>query len=287
MWEAGRLEEEPCDLSLTRATEPSEKTQDREPTSERPTISEYSYGNDQSINPLGQIFRDKTFQTTFHVSQPLPTSLQEYFERQASKAFGGCSWIPDNDIHRLWVVYSYYIWNIKKIALPRNVKIFINEVTALATVWQHAIPLPVLGVYVILKKCGILCAGTAEDSFKIRDSFLHMLEAWGYKKSSSGNGVPSLDDAISAVESNVDPERVLELTLLKQLTDLLRSGDTDQILSRFSPILNFVKLLEMILTNYSEAWITTSPATLGYSALVLNDISWRTPILFRGIAGKF
>ncbi len=277
LWEAGLLERDVCEVPQTLATESSQNTEDDGPIIGTSVIAEYPYANAQSINPLCQIFRDKSFQTTFHVSQPLPTALEEFFQEQAAKAFGDCSWIPSKDRHHLWVVYSYYIWNLKKLAIPRDLKIFMNEVAALAAVWQGSIPLPLLGVHVLLKKCVTLPAGTAEGAFKIRDSFLYMLEAWEDSTRPSQNSVPSLDEVIRAVELNVDPESVREFTLLKELADWLRSGDTDHILSRFCNRPNFSKLMETILINYSEAWVTASPATLGYAALVLNEICQEQP----------
>ena len=276
-WEAGRLQQELCDVPSTSGEEASEGTEDLTPNSKRSDISEYSYGSDQSINPLGQIFRDKTFQTTFHVSQPLPTALQDFFEQQSANAFGRCTWMDKEDIHRLWMVYSYYLWNLRKVAIPRDVKIFINEVVALVTVWQDTIRLPVLGVYVLLKKCGTSSAGTPKGVSKIHDSLLHMLQAWRSDAEPSQNSVPPLDEVIRAVQLNADPGRVQELSILKALADLLQTGDIDDILSRFRDAPTFVKVMETTLINFSEAWTTASPVTLGYAALVLKDVSAEQP----------
>ena len=147
-------------------------------------------------------------------------------------------------------------------ATPRDVKIFINQVVALASVWREAIPLVLLGVHVILKKCEMLSERTATEGSETRDSFLQMLEAWVPKKRTSQESYPSLEEFLLAVELNVDPKRALEIHRFKDFADLLSSGNTDQLLARFHGSANLAHIMERILVNYSEAWAMTSPNTL-------------------------
>ncbi len=99
--------------------------------------------NEGQPAPIGQAFRDKTFQVEFRVPPLVLSNWREYLMAQLRKA------MPDHPEEDFDIVFRIHrSQNAKKgTVTPRDVKVFVNKLGSLHRQWQHQFPLGVQAAY--------------------------------------------------------------------------------------------------------------------------------------------
>lgn len=101
---------------------------------------------------LSRSFRNKIFQVIFYAPVPTLTDWENYLLGCLSRAFGEKAKALTSDFHRLYRLYAMCVADDNHRTTPRELLLFVNELGALYLQWGNAIPIPVLGYYVLLRR---------------------------------------------------------------------------------------------------------------------------------------
>jgi hypothetical protein len=169
-----------------------------------------------AMTDLSGSFLEKTFQIVFHLSPPVMTQLQVYFEEQMHKAF------DDGEVKdHLESVYRIHNLLGPATPSPRQVKSFLNRLRAQTLLWvgkeEECVAIPFLAVHVL--KVDVLVENSGA---LIREDFLsadviNILEQCA----------PGKDwrQQIAAAHFNVKPDDALQVLLYDRLVAALQTGD--------------------------------------------------------------
>lgn len=119
------------------------------------------FHDDEAIT-LTQSFVDKNFQVNFEVPPPVLSDWQNYLEGLLHDVF------PDhstNDCLEIIRVFDSYRTHVKKtdIITPRELKLFVNQVSAIYQQWGDNYPLTDISYYALLKRENLLYVHFVSD----------------------------------------------------------------------------------------------------------------------------
>lgn len=83
---------------------------------------------------------DKTFQVTWHVTEPVPSNQEEYFETQLDTALPSLEDSKAAQIRELYTMHG-------KRQTPRDVSRFLNDLVGSVRKWREEVPIPVQALY--------------------------------------------------------------------------------------------------------------------------------------------
>jgi len=212
-----------------------------------------------------QAFIDKTFATTFRVAPPVLSDWEQYMKDQLRSAF------PDHesesgdrdDFHAIYRIYKVEGVPESTIPTPRDIKLFINRVSALYRQWKDEvygsdspIRLPVLAVY-DLKSSEI-----SQDGSELKEStFLD----WKVKTELEGENWQKL---FAALHFNVPPEKSIEVLIGEQVQMALENGDAESLKS-LSEVSGFDSVLDEAVSSIQKE---EHPPSITLSAAALREV---------------
>jgi hypothetical protein len=108
--------------------------------------------NAQSLpteNAVALSFLDKSFQLRFEVPPPVLSRWRSYLMDILDKAF------PEHnkeDFHSLYLLYAWYLNKTGKLATPRQLKLYVNQIGSIHRQWQDEFPISHMAYYVLLRR---------------------------------------------------------------------------------------------------------------------------------------
>ncbi len=168
---------------------------------------------------LSAAFLDKIFQIRFDVPPLLLTDWKDYLERYLVTALGSLAQSKES-IHRIFLLSRKLSQLKHRPPTPRHLKLFINDIGALARRFGDSFPVEHLALYAMLRRQG----------HDVRHWLLHAVEDHPVYKEIMGGSefIPSLC-AISYGIRNVEKAR--DLHLRGPIQDALASGSGEELKS--------------------------------------------------------
>ncbi|HXL63168.1 MAG TPA: hypothetical protein VN959_21290, partial [Mycobacterium sp.] len=210
----------------------------------------------------GPVF-DKTFQAMVPVSPPVLSDWREFLLNGLAEAFA--SHRPTADFEAIYRLYRLRGSPHEQSANPREIKLFINRLVLLHREWGHAIPLPVVALFVlrqsdidasreVLTVPGFL---TREDEEILQET------RWA--------------EYFAAMHFNVDVENALQVLISSPLEQALVSGDVAE-LDRLSEIRGFSAVCQQVVDDKVANWGIDHGVSLIHAAFGLATISPRANV---------
>jgi hypothetical protein len=224
-----------------------------------------SRGVDEGAAEDLQAFIDKTFATTFRVAPPVLSDWEQYMKAQLRSAFpnhesrsGG-----RDDFHAIYRLYKVAGVNEGAIPTPRDIKLFINHLSALYRQWKAEIhdsdsqlQLPVLAAF-DLKSDEI-----SPDGHELSDStFLE----WRIEAEIESDNWQRM---FSALHFNVRPADSIEVLIGEQVQAALESGDKEE-LESLSDVSGFDSVLDEAVADIVEE---KQPTSITLSGVALQEV---------------
>ena len=243
----------------------STTTGDFETNSSSDLTSLRSRGAEEGAAEDLQAFIDKTFATTFRVAPPVLSDWEQYMKAQLRSAFpnhesrsGG-----RDDFHAIYRLYKVAGVNEGAIPTPRDIKLFINHLSALYRQWKAEIhdsdsqlQLPVLAAF-DLKSDEI-----SPDGHELSDStFLE----WRIEAEIESDNWQRM---FSALHFNVRPADSIEVLIGEQVQAALENGDREE-LESLSDVSGFDSVLDEAVADIVEE---KQPTSITLSAVALQDV---------------
>lgn len=201
-------------------------------------------------NDFVDSFLNKTFQIVFHVSPAVLTTWKKYFSEQLEKAFRGQE--QENDRNAVFELFA-----LKKTSpSPRDIKIFVNKISALRLQWAAApekdrIELPFLAAYVLYQnEIGVDGAGLLTGNVLTQEA-VNILAR--YKPGADCGG------KLAAAHFNVPPDQATQVLLGNRFSDALAAGNNET-LRELRQSANFWTVFERFSRTQLAAW--QQPTTL-------------------------
>jgi len=162
---------------------------------------------------LARAFKQKTFQVRYRVAPPLASRWEGFFKEHLKTALSNVS--KDDDLHAVYHVFriqalpAYH----RGVPTPREMKLFINRVVALAQQHVSDVALPEIALYAALELSGkSLLDNLAEDELKNEQFFSDFL-------------APDWRECLAAIHFGVPRKDAAEVLYELKLREILQNGD--------------------------------------------------------------
>jgi hypothetical protein len=192
--------------------------------------------NSSSADDL-QAFIDKTFTATFRVAPPVLSDWEQFMKDQLEEAFPGLKAGPDSKevFHSLYKLYRVAGVGVENVPTPRDIKLFINQLSILYRQWGDQVKLQVLAAYAL--KSG----GISKNGHQItQSSFLNRR----VKAELQGE---NWQRQFAALHFNVK-DGALQVLIGGAVREALLEGDKD-LLSEQADVTGFVNVLETVVSE--------------------------------------
>lgn len=170
----------------------------------------------RSDNELARAFKEKTFQIRYRVAPPLASRWQDYFDDCLKKAFPDVSDVSDecrDAIYHMFRIQALPTYQ-RGMPTPREMKLFVNRVVALAQQHHPKVPLPEIALYAALEMSDTsLLDNLAEGEFqnlKLLGSFLQY-DHWRQN--------------LAAIHFGVPIENAAEVLYVPRIRQILKEGN--------------------------------------------------------------
>lgn len=232
--------------SLKEESRPENTGGENENQSEERGKKEQS--SSSGFNRRLQAFVDKTFRVTYRVPPPVLTNWKRYMLEELEKAF------PDHEQGELRPIYRLY--QLEGITegppTPREIKLFINRLSALYRQWGEQIGLPLQAVYELtsneLSRDGHRL--TENDFLKYQTISVLREEKW--------------DRYLAALHFNVDPYKAIQVLIGEDLRTALEEGEPGT-LQEYQEVSDFPSVVEEMLSEVLGLGDPVFVATSGYA----------------------
>jgi len=161
---------------------------------------------------LSRAFKQKTFQVRYHVAPPLASRWEVFFKEHLAVALAGAS---DDDLRAVYHVFRIQALPAyrRRAPTPREMKIFINRVVALAQQHVSDVALPEIALYAALELNGkSLLDNLAEGELKNEQFFSDFL-------------APDWRECLAAIHFGVPRKDAAEVLYEPKLREILQNGD--------------------------------------------------------------
>jgi energy-coupling factor transporter ATP-binding protein EcfA2 len=208
---------------------------------------------------LATSFLDKTIDIRFHVPPPLLANWRDYLITLLETA------LPDSlkraELYRVYRLLALARSDTRQTPTPRELKIFVNQISAMYRLRGDDIPLSDLAYFVILDRETPDVAGKLLEGAVPRDRDRHLLS-------------PAAAENLSALVFGVDREQGQQLLLGQPIMDALLEGNGAELqrLRTLTPA--FGAVLEHVLGEAITDWVaphSTETANLLTAATSLAD----------------
>ncbi len=171
-------------------------------------------GNDNMGAGLARTFMEKTFQIKYRVAPPLASRWEVFFKHHLQIALEGAS---DNDLRAVYHVFRIQALPAYKreTPTPREMKIFINRVVALAQQHLSEVGLPEIALYAALELNGKdLLDGLAANPL-------------GSKEKLSDYLTPKWKESLAAIHYGVPRKDAAEVLYGPEFSHILQKGNAE------------------------------------------------------------
>lgn len=208
---------------------------------------------------LLQGFIDKTFQVRFRVAPPVLSDWRVYLVKQLKDAFPAHAAQPsfEADSHRVYRLYQLIRVAGNKPPTPRQLKMFVNEVSGLFRQWQGDIPLEAMALYVLLQQ-----DISASASELVQSDF----PAPVIKRTLHDN---NWQRHLAALHFNVKPEKAIQVLIGDRVSEALLSGDSAG-LQEIEQVSGFYPTLE---EQVSQIRAEQEPHAIASAAIAVGNLS--------------
>lgn len=196
-----------------------DSAQEGDETTVRPQSNGRKESNITGKVTLGEEFARKTFDTVFRVAPPVLDDWQKFMKDQLEEAF-----IYDDEgrptrgeFHSVYRLYRLRRVSKGAVPTPREIKVFINRISALYRQWGVKIELPILALYQLRKseiEANVACLKS--------ETFLEMRE-----RSELTNDHWQKD--LAALHFNVNRERAIHVLIGEDVQEALETGNEKQL----------------------------------------------------------
>lgn len=173
----------------------------------------------------GKGFIEKTFALNFRVSPPIASDWDKLLKEKLHEAFGG-KIIPVSEIPYLVSIFDFHTPD--NTIKPRQIINFVNELVALCKLWKESvengeIKFRYLALFIM-----------SRDELLLNPVESILSREYLRKSQSLFNIDEDVDNIISALTFNVSRSLADEVLLKRELTQSIRTGDTEAIKSAMS-----------------------------------------------------
>jgi hypothetical protein len=208
-----------------------------------------------------QAFIDKTFAATFRVAPPVLSDWEQFMEDQLREAFPehGSGDGAEETFHTVYKLYRIEGVEGGAVPTPRDIKLFINQLSVLYRQWGDQMSLPVLAAYTL----------TADEINRDGDQIKNpdFLDRRVRSELQSEIQDESWQEKFASLHFNVEDEAV-QVLIGERVRDALTSGDSD-LLTKEAGVAGFESVLE---TQVSEIVDEEDAKTSAFSANALRRI---------------
>lgn len=201
------------------------------------------HSNSEGQSPgtgLASSFLDKTIDVSFHVPRPLLSNWRDYLIRLLETA------LPESvdaiELHRIYRLLALRRGGARQAPTPRELKIFVNQISAMFRLREADIPLPDIAYYIILEREGRDIAADLLKGALPRAKEQHLVSA-------------DATVSLAALLFGVDRAQGQQLLLADPITDALVNGNGAELqrLQALTPA--FGAVLEHVLGEATVDWV--------------------------------
>ena len=250
------------------------KMTDSSQNSEGPT------NHDSNDEDAVEAFANKTFSTVFRVAPPVLSDWEKFMKDQLREAFelAGSTNLTEEDFHAVYRLYRIGGVEENGIPTPRDIKVFINRLSALYRQWGSDIKLPIMAAFQ-LKRGEI-----SENGEELTNS-----EFLPRRMKTELRG-DDWQKQLAALHFNVDQSRAIQVLIGGDVQTALETGE-DETLEELAGTPGFGAVVDRALTEIVQLGDPSATAlaarALSTSNVDVSDIekdaAWRQ--LRRGIRG--
>lgn len=205
--------------------------------------------------PLSEAFERKSFQVGFTLPRLLLSDWRAYFEEQLNRA------LPEHesveDFFTAYRVFRACRSGSDFEATPREIKSFVNALSAQHRVWGHQVPLSVQCLYVILDRDRRLSAETIRSGKVVPSSVVQLL----------GEGIERWQEMLAALYFNAPLDRAIQILKSDDVERALTQASGEQ-LAALAEQTWFPTVCQDVVDRVSRAW---PPTTAANAACAMGD----------------
>ena len=205
-------------------------------------------------------FTDKTFQITFETPLPIVSDSVKYFEEQLMGAFGES--INYDERHKIYRIFDT-LRNSEIPTTPREIKLFINTLTATFRQWSNEIPPHIQALYILLRK-----NAWQDDNKLLKD--LRTLENIFFDETLFEIVDKEYREFLASLYFNVQKDKALQILLSKSIETALTKADLPY-LTKNQSLPGFSLICENII-NLNK-WAKEEPNILATVTFSLSSLS--------------
>ena len=206
--------------------------------------------------PLIHSFTEKTFQVSFETPLFIISDAAEYFNQCFNSAFN--NEINTEEIHKVYRVFKLQRIPNDLPSTPREIKLFINDLTATYRQWNTGIPLHLQALYRLLRK-----SKWCDDRRLIKDLLNNNME---FIDSTLRDLIDKdFREYLAALFFNTEKNKALQLLLQEPLEVALIKNE-QEFFSNNQNLPGFSEVCEDIVTANCFLWANEEPNTLAMVA---------------------
>ena len=224
------------------------------------------WNNERADDCLATSFTEKTFQISFETPLPIISDSNKFFREQFTLAFNDLT--DDKEIHKIYRIFKAHRNHNILSPTPREIKLFINNLTSVYRQWEKLVPLHIQALYILLRKSKwiedkILLENLLNHNVEFLDQTLKEIVDRDYR------------EYLAGLYFNVDKDKAYQILLRESLEKALIKPDLDY-LEKNKNLPGFTEICEDIIAKEASGWAnnetnTLASATFSISTLKLTE----------------
>lgn len=219
-----------------------------------------------------QAFADKTFHTVFHVAPPVLSDWEAFMKDQLRTAFPKPTSdgdAVDIDYHAVYRVYRTEAVRGNQIPTPRDIKIFINRLSALYRQWGGKMDLKTLAAFELMRSRISPNGHEITEGTLLPERLAAELDPEEWQKQ------------FASLHFNVDPERSIQVLIGEEVQTAMETGDDGPVpLAELQQVDGFDAVLEDVVRKIQAEGVAREVANSGFA---LADVKISTPAVRRTV----
>lgn len=199
-----------------------------------------------------QAFIDKTFTTTFRVAPPVLSDWELFMKDQLREAFPDHGADDEQQFHTIHRLYRIIEAGEEGIPTPRDIKLFINRLSALYRQWSANMSLPVLAAYTLISD------RISRDGEELTNA--KFLDRRVVTELQNKNW----QELFAALHFNVEKERAIQVLIGEPVREALEIGDTEELKER-ADVTGFANLLDSVVPDIVREGDTSASALAAFA----------------------